>query len=611
MQLKDIKDPKDIKTLSIKELESLSQEIRHFLVDSISKTGGHLASNLGAVELSIALHYVFESPKDQFIFDVGHQSYTHKILTGRASQFETLRQHQGLSGYINYQESIHDVWESGHAGTAVSALHGVLKAKQLKQEAGTAIALVGDGSITSGMSFEALNLLGSDPTLKGIVILNDNNMSISKNVGALSKVLTLLRGNRFLMKLRNGIARITPNLMVRIYRRFKRMIKAFFQSGNVFEELGYVYIGPIDGNDLKTVIKTLKQAQKMKKSVVIHAVTEKGKGYEVAATDNDGKFHGVGSFDKSTGNPTKINHQGMTSFSEVISTAMIAYQHIQKTFVVMPAMLVGTKFEKFYQQFPDRLIDVGIAEEHAATMASALSRNGIQVFLPLYATFSQRAYDQIMNDIARSDTKVIFGIDRAGFVGDDGSTHQGLYDVSMFHSMPNVVITMPYDAKEAFDLLHYGFSQSHPFVIRYPRLETPFDSNHLPSFDPITLSWPILSEGIAQVWISYGPGLDLLQKAKSTLHIDARIINARFIRPMDLTTLKQALDLNVPVFVYEEAFGSGTLYHHILDYMAKEGYHQKISNMSVKDIIHHGSRTHNQMDAKMDLTALMEALKDL
>lgn len=611
MHISDIQNPKDIKQLSIKELEALSLEIRLFLVDSISKTGGHLASNLGAVELSVALHYVFDSPIDQLIFDVGHQSYTHKILTGRAHQFNTLRQHTGLSGYINYQESVHDVWESGHAGTAVSALHGVLKAKQLKGESGTAIALVGDGSITSGMSFEALNLLGSDPTLKGIVILNDNNMSISKNVGALSKVLTLLRGNRLLMKLRNGIARVTPNLFVRIYRRFKRMIKAFFQSGNIFEELGYAYIGPIDGNDLKTVIKTLKQAQKMKKSVVIHAVTEKGKGYEVASSDSDGKFHGVGSFDKTTGVPTKANHTGMKSYSEVISEAMMAYQAIQKTFVVMPAMLVGTKFEKFYQQFPDRLIDVGIAEEHAATMAAALSRNNVQVFLPLYATFSQRAYDQIMNDIARSDTKVVFGIDRAGFVGDDGSTHQGLFDVSMFHSMPNVVITMPYDAQEAFNLIHYGFSQTHPFVIRYPRLETEFDPKQLPSFEVITPSWTVLSEGQSQIWISYGPGLDLLLQAKSILGVDAKIINARFIRPIDQTMLKAALDLNVPIFVYEEAFASGTLYHHILAFMAENDYQMKIRHMAVNDIIHHGTREHNQKDAKLDIDTLMAVLKNL
>ncbi len=611
MHIKDIQDPKDIKTLSIKELEHLSIDIRHFLVDSISKTGGHLASNLGAVELSIAMHYVFNSPIDQFIFDVGHQSYTHKILTGRANLFDSLRQHQGLSGYINYLESPHDVWESGHAGTAVSALHGVLKAKQLKGEAGTAIALVGDGSITSGMSFEALNLLGSDPTLKGIVILNDNNMSISKNVGALSKVLTLLRGNRFLMRLRNVIARITPNIIVRVYRRFKRMIKAFFQSGNIFEELGFVYIGPIDGNDLKTIIKTLNQAKRMKKSVVIHAVTEKGKGYEVASSDNDGKFHGVGSFDKNTGIPNKTNHTGMKSFSEVISEAMIAYQTIQKTFVVMPAMLVGTKFEKFYKLFPDRLIDVGIAEEHAATMASSLSRNGIHVFLPLYATFAQRAYDQIMNDIARSDTKVVFGIDRAGFVGDDGSTHQGLFDVSMFYTMPNVIITMPYDAQEAFNLIHYGFNQSHPFVIRYPRLETSLDLSNLPKFELITPTWTTLSEGVSAVWISYGPGLDLLLKAKKALNLDVRIINARFIRPVDIHALKQALDLNVPLFIYEEAFASGTLYHHILAYMAEHGYHQKVVSMAVKDIIHHGTREWNQKDAKIDFDSLLEALKAL
>lgn len=611
MELKDIKDPAFLKKLSMKELETLAEEIRVFLIENISKTGGHLASNLGVVELTIAMHYVFDSPKDPFIFDVGHQAYTHKILTGRAKDFSTLRQHRGLSGYINYDESEHDLWESGHAGTSISAMHGFLKAKELKGESCDVIALIGDGSVTSGMSFEALNLIGSDPNHKGIIILNDNNMSISKNVGSLSKVLTSLRGNKFISKTRRLLEKISPNFVYKVYRRLKRVFKAFFQANNVFEDLGYVYIGPVNGNSMKTMIKTLKMAKKMKKSVVIHAVTEKGKGFEVAEMDRKGTYHGVSPFDLNTGEMVKKTQAEYASFSEVISEAMIELQKEMNTFVVMPAMLVGTKFEKFYSLYPDRLIDVGIAEEHAATMASAMAREGINVFLPLYATFAQRAYDQIMNDIARSNTKVIFGIDRAGFVGDDGSTHQGLYDVSMFYSMPNVVITMPKDAEEAFNLLRYGFMQDKPFVIRYPRAETMFDKQNLPKFEDIKPLWTTVQKGEEIALISYGPGVSLMEEVAKELGLNGTIINARFIKPMDLETLDEVLKTHKKLLVYEEAYGSGSLYPQILKYMAKMQYKNDIRGMSVEEIIHHGTRLDNQRDAKLTKEDVIKAIKGL
>lgn len=610
-KLEEIKDPSFIKNMTIKELEALAEDIRVFLVENISKTGGHLASNLGVVELTLAMHYVFNSPKDAFIFDVGHQSYTHKILTGRAKDFSTLRKHKGLSGYINYDESPHDVWESGHAGTAVSALHGFLYAKSLNKESGTAVALVGDGSITSGMSFEALNILGSDHLHKGIIILNDNNMSISKNVGSLSRVLTTLRGNRFILISRRILEKITPNFLFRVYRRLKRMVKAFFQANNIFEDLGYVYMGPINGNNIKTIIRTLNQAKKMKKSVVIHAVTEKGKGYEVAEMDKFGTYHGVSPFDLETGKMLKVQAPGKTSFSEVISSAIYQLQQTKKTFVIMPAMIVGTKFESFFEAYPERLIDVGIAEEHAATMAAAMARNGIDVFLPLYATFAQRAYDQIMNDIARSDTKVVFGIDRAGFVGDDGSTHQGLFDVSMFYTMPNIVITMPKDAQEAFDLINYGFIQTHPFVIRYPRAEVDFDKNVPPKFNEIKPVWTTIKTGHKIVLISYGPGVLLLESVVQKLGIDAHIVNARFIKPIDNAYLDDIFEMNLPILVYEEAWGSGSLYPQILKIMAEKGITRKIKGMFVDEVIHHGNRLENQMDAKLTKDDIIKVVKTL
>lgn len=614
MNLKDIKDPSFLKSMSIKELTQLSDEIRAFLIENISKTGGHLASNLGVVELSIAMHYVFDSPKDQFIFDVGHQAYTHKILTGRAKYFDTLRKYQGLSGYISYKESIHDLWESGHAGTSISAMMGFLAANQLQNKKGEVISLVGDASITSGMSFEALNLLGSDPTKKGIIILNDNNMSISKNVGSLSKILTTLRGNRFIYKTRKVFEKLLPGFVFKVYRRLKRMIKALFQSGNVFEELGFVYIGPINGNDLKTVINALNQAKKMKKSVVIHAVTEKGKGYMQAEQDNYGDYHGVSAFDITTGKMIKETDQNKKSWSEVISTALYQYQQKEKTFVIMPAMIVGTKFQRFYETYEDRMIDVGIAEEHAATMAAAMALKGVKVFLPLYSTFSQRAYDQILNDIARADLNVVISIDRAGFVGDDGSTHQGIFDVSMFYTMPNVVISMPFNAKEAFDLIQYGFNQTHPFVIRYPRGTTHFDMSNLPDFEEIKdMSWYDLQQGTQGYLIGYGENLNLLLEANKHLNLDFTVTNARFIKPVDYKYLDQIIKEQKPVFIYEDVISSGSLYVHVLRYFVEHGYQGHIGNLTYQDkIITHGTIEHNKKDAGVsyeDLLMSLEAFK--
>ncbi|PKK87203.1 MAG: hypothetical protein CVV63_01840 [Tenericutes bacterium HGW-Tenericutes-8] len=355
----------------------------------------------------------------------------------------------------------------------------------------------------------------------------------------------------------------------------------------------------------------LNQAKKMKKSVVIHAITDKGKGYEVAEMDKNGTYHGVSPFDLNTGQMLKKSTPNTVSFSEVISEAMIALQASRKTFVVMPAMLVGTKFERFYEMYPDRLLDVGIAEEHAATMAAAMARNGIDVFLPLYATFAQRAYDQIMNDIARSDTKVIFGVDRAGFVGDDGSTHQGLFDVSMFYTMPNVVITMPKDAQEAFDLLQYGFNQTHPFVIRYPRAEVMLEKNKPYTFNEVTPTWATICEGKTIILISYGLGVELMKTVRDEMNLDAMIVNARFIKPIDLDYLNQLFSLNLPILVYEEAWGSGSLYPQILKEMANKDIQIKIKGMTVDDIIHHGTRLHNQMDAHMTKDDVIKVIKTL
>ncbi len=606
MNLFDIKDPSFLKQMKPKELKALAIDIRSFLIESISHTGGHLSSNLGTIELIIALHYVFNSPEDVFVFDVGHQAYTHKILTGRINQFETLRQTGGLSGYINYQESIHDQWESGHAGTALSALIGILYAKHLKNESGQGIAIIGDASITNGMSFEALNLLGTDHNTKGIVILNDNEMSISKSVGSISKALTRFRSMKIVIKMKRFWQIILPKFILNFLSRVKRGLRGFLQRQNIFEDMGYMYVGPVDGHDIKGLIYNLQRIQKVKKSVVFHIITEKGKGHVEAEQDKIGTYHGV----SKANSPKKL---GIT-WSELISVNLEALQSHVKTFVIMPAMTMGAKFINFSQHYPDRYLDVGIAEEHAATMAASMAHQGIKIFLPLYATFAQRAFDQILNDIARSNHHVVFGIDRSGIVGEDGSTHQGLFDVSMFYLMPNVVITMPYNEKEASDLLYYGFmKQDKPFVIRYPRgvvFSTPGVEDC--SFEAIKPVWTVLEKGKDLTMISYGPSLDLLKMVRNEMNIDAQIVNARFIKPIDEKMMHKIAKTENPILVYEECANTGSLYPQILKFMAKHGYHNRIVDMSITDqVVEHGHYHDMLKIHQMDSEAIIKVIKDL
>lgn len=606
MKLEDIKDPSYIKGLTFKELDELAVLIRSFLLETIPETGGHLSSNLGTVELIIALHYVFDSPKDGLIFDVGHQAYTHKILTGRMKKFVHLRQTHGLSGYIDYSESVHDQWESGHAGTALSALLGFLYAKDIKKESGEGIAIVGDASIVNGMSFEALNLLGTDVNHKGIIILNDNEMSISRSVGAISKTLTRIRSAKFVIRMKRLWARILPHVILKAIGRVKRALRSLLERQNMFEDLGYMYIGPMDGHDIKSLVKTLRRIRTVKKSVVVHVITEKGKGHPLAENDTTGKFHGVS------------NHNGHQmpgiSWSEMIALIMDKLQEEVKTFVIMPAMTVGTKMGQFQKKYPDRYVDIGIAEEHGATMAAMLAHQDVPVYYPIYATFSQRAFDQILNDIARSDHHVVFGVDRAGIVGEDGSTHQGLFDVTMFSLMPHVTVTMPYDYQEAANLIHHAFlDQKHPFVIRYPRGNVAYDKaqNHI-VFDHIEETWTILKEGQGPVLISYGPSLDLLIKADQDLHQDAMIVNARFIKPIDETMLDKICQKNQPILVYEEASNQGGLYPSMLMYMAKKGYHNHITSMSITNqVVTFGSHEDMLEKYHMDINSIKKAIKDL
>jgi 1-deoxy-D-xylulose-5-phosphate synthase len=469
--LDGINSPKDIKKLNIEELEALCGEIRELMIDSVSKTGGHLASNLGVVELTVALHKVFNSPNDQIVFDVGHQCYTHKILTGRKDGFDSLRQEGGISGFTRRNESEHDILSSGHSSTSISSAIGLAKAKTLKGEKGKVIAIIGDGALTGGLAYEALNNSGNENS-NLIVILNDNNMSISPNVGAMAKELTVIRTNpkyfRFKSKMSRVLAKI-PKIGSRLTafitlintRLRKRIYKNTF-----FEDMGFRYYGPIDGHDLDALIDALSVAKAHNHSVLIHINTIKGKGYEFAEK-NPSKFHGIGKFDVNTGEPISSGE----TFSSVFGKSLMNLAENDFRFcAVTAAMSTGTGLVDFANKYPKRFFDVGIAEQHAVTFSAGLARNGLLPVFAVYSTFLQRSYDQLIHDVAMQDLKVIFAIDRAGFVGEDGESHQGLFDTAYLMSVPKLSVFAPTYFDELSSMMYQAaYKEKNAVAIRYPR----------------------------------------------------------------------------------------------------------------------------------------------
>lgn len=588
VDLLEIKDPSFIKNMSIKELKELAVQIREFLVDTISKTGGHLSSNLGVVEITIAMYYVFDPEKDKFLFDVGHQSYVHKILTGRAKDFVNLRQYGGMSGYIRREESKYDVWESGHSSTTISAMAGMLLASENKSN--KVISLIGDSSIMNGVAFEGMNFLGSQHRLAPIIILNDNKMGISKSVGALSKALSRLRGTRFWRGLKRGLNIILPTFVTNWFHQLKRGFKAFIQHDNIFEDLGFDYYGPIKGNDLRACIKSLQRVKKNTEPVLLHVITQKGKGYAPSEADQEGSFHGVGPFDKATGHPLKVCNPLEHSFSDLVTHYLTEKRKEEKFFVVTPAMKAGSKLEKFEESYPNDLYDVGIAEEHAADMAAGIALCNQKVVLLYYSTFSQRAFDQILNDIARQNLPVIIGIDRAGVVGEDGATHQGIYDVAMFGMMPNVMVAMPKDPEELVGIFNYAFTHNGPIVIRYPRGSALTDLKILESKKIILPSWEFMKKGQKKCVISYGPDLLRIQRIIIQEQINCSLVNARYIRPLDEAVLDEILKQHENVVVIEQTTVQGSLYQAIVVFAHQKKYSTVIETISFKEntILPHG-----------------------
>ena len=583
-KVEEIKDPSFIKQLNNKELEALATDIREFIIKNVAATGGHLASNLGVVEITLAMHYVFDSPKDKFIFDVGHQAYVHKILTGRANKFPTLRQVDGLSGYISRDESEHDIWESGHSSTSISAQSGLIAAMYNNQEDGRVISLIGDSSIANGVAFEGLNFLGQDQSKQPIIILNDNKMGINRSVGAMTKLLNRIRGSKGFRAMRGASMKILPNFIINFLHKIKRGIKGFVQRDNIFEDLGFDYYGPYEGNNVGGLIKILKRAKQSSTPCIIHIVTRKGQGYK-PAEENMTDFHGVDGFVPTTGEITK-SKEGI-SYTELISNELLKLRENNQFSLICPAMISSAKLSTFKEKYPNDCYDVGIAEEHATVMAAGMAIGKQKAVVMMYSTFAQRAFDHILNDVCRSNLDVVFLFDRAGVVGRDGSTHQGIYDLAMLNLMPNIKIMMGRNAGETKGLLDYAITQKGPIALRYPKNIT-IDAEKISIFDE---SWEYILRGNKGFVISYGPDLLRIENIVKENKLDISIINARFVRPLDKSLLDEIAKTNLPIVIYEQVVETASLGMMINSYFNKKSYNTlNIHTMSFDkdEIVRHG-----------------------
>lgn len=572
VDLLKIENPAFLKNMSIEELNELASEVRSFLIEKVAATGGHLSSNLGDVELIIALHKVFDSPHDQFIFDVGHQAYTHKILTGRAKDFDHLRQYKGLSGYIKREESVHDIWEAGHSSTAIAAMAGFEFSRDMKGQNHKVISIVGDGSLNSGLSFEGLNFLGHQTHLHPLIILNDNEMSISKNVGTLAKLLNSMRSSKTYLKATKKGSRL-PRIFHDLKQRIGDMLRGFAKNITIFDELGFRYYGPIDGHDFKTLIRYLEISKKINKPIVLHVVTKKGKGYEFAENDIHGLWHGVGPFHIETGKPVNHIPESYRSWSSIISEYMNEYAEKHPDFrVVVPAMITGSGLLEFQEKHPHQLIDVGICESFAVCFSGALSMNQIDVFVPIYSSFLQRAYDQVSHDIARQKLHVVFGIDRAGLVGEDGETHQGIYDIAYLKHIPNIEILQPKDALEAFELLDYAFNcTKNAVAIRYSRGKTEYHPEQLLNRKKVEFpSWTEETNEGQLYFITYGDAVKRIRSLIEKNQLPVHLINARFIKPLDESMLDKILASKLPIIVLEDVTKISGLGSSILEYASEK-----------------------------------------
>ncbi len=586
MILERIEKENDIKDVAPEDYDLLAEEIREFLINKISVTGGHLGSNLGTVELTMALHLSLNLPKDKIVWDVGHQSYTHKLLTGRRAGFERLRKYGGMSGFPKRKESECDCFDTGHSSTSVSAGLGLVKARDLKGEDSTVVSVIGDGSLTGGMAYEALNNAARIRT-NYIIVLNDNNMSISENVGGMSKYLNNIRTADKYLDIKEGVYNSLMDKkldsVVQSIRRAKSSVKHLVIPGMFFEDMGITYLGPVDGHNINAMLKVFREAKRCKSAVLVHVLTQKGKGF-APAERHPARFHGAEPFDVETGLPLKPKTK--SNYTDVFSTVMCKLGDRNEDIVaITAAMPDGTGLKRFKNMYPDRFFDVGIAEEHAVTFAAGLAAGGMKPVVAIYSSFLQRAYDQILHDVCIQNRPVVFAIDRAGLVGSDGETHQGIFDLSYLSSIPNMHIMAPKNKWELSDMLKFAVGFDGPAALRYPRGEA-YDG--LKEFrEPIVLGkaeWLLNDRQI--VLIAVGSMVKTALEVRSALAkkgYGCSIINARFVKPIDTGIIDEALTSHELIVTMEENVASGGFGEKVRDYLAEKKSDAKLVTITIPD----------------------------
>lgn len=608
-----IKEENDIKKIEEKEYPRLAKEIRQFLLEHISKSGGHLASNLGVVELTMALHAVLRFPQDKLIFDVGHQAYTHKILTGRKEEFDTLRKLNGLSGFPKKDESPCDCFETGHSSTSISAALGFAQARDRKGTKETVVAVIGDGALSGGMAFEALN---NAARLKSnlIIVLNDNNMSISKNVGGMSHYLNSIRTGPFYEEFKGGVERTLLNIpkvgepLAHMIKRSKDAVKQFFVPGMFFEEMGLKYVGPIDGHNINELIETLNKVKKLNRPVLLHVITKKGKGYK-KAEKYPAHFHGVDSFDLSSGKSFK---KKTTTYTEVFSKTLIEEAKTKEDIVaVSAAMPLGTGLSAFEKEFPNRFYDVGIAEEHAVTFAAGMAASGLKPVVAIYSSFLQRAYDQILHDVCIQNLPVVFAIDRSGLVGADGKTHQGIFDVSFLSHIPNMTIMAPMNGKELSKMLKYALSYEGPIAIKYPRGTS--GTEYEDKVSEIEYGKGIyLEKGEEIALICVGHMLEEGKKVYEELKKKGRsvtLVNPRFIKPLDTTLIDELMKSHSLICTIEEGISQGGYGQMVGNYLMKQKWYHSFLPIAIADeFVPQGTIAELRQQLGIDAKAITEKI---
>lgn len=610
--LESIEKPSDIKKLSKQELECLAQELRDFMLENISKTGGHLASNLGMVELTLALLKTFDFDNDKIVFDVGHQSYAYKILTGRRKDFSTLRQFKGISGFPKRDESQYDFFDTGHSSNSISAALGMAKARDIQIRNHEVIAVIGDGALTGGMAYEGLNDLGFSKT-KMIIILNDNQMSISPNVGGLSEYLSRIRINKRYNDLKkivqNGLDE--KNVFFKLLKRIKNSIKSLFMPSLFFDDLGIRYVGPIDGHNITELSDILEKVKALDEPVVVHVVTKKGKGYKYAE-ENPNKFHGVAPFNVENGE--LLNKSSKITYSKAFGKAIVNIAKNNKNVVaITAAMTEGTGLGDFSKLYPNRFFDVGIAEQHAVSFAAGLATQGLQPVFAVYSTFLQRGFDQVMHDVCMQNLPVVFMIDRAGLVGNDGETHQGLYDLSYLAMIPNLTILAPKCTDEIEVLLKYALQLNKPVAIRYPRGG---DSLELKPICKVEQGkWEIVAQGEKVAMIATGKMVQYALKAKDILkdfNVKPMIINATFVKPLDVALIKRLIRERYNIITLEDNVANGGLGSQVLKVLTNGRYRGTLRQVAFKDrFISQGSIEELFKQEKMDVDEIVKLAKKL